>query len=218
LQIFGSSPRAAITSSAKSSTGEGEVKRTCSIPSIRATARSSWANGTSSCACSPSRGQHAHDLRLLRLGFGRPRADPPLERPDKPEATETLTSLDPAAGLDDVFTTIRSTLAEGPEANARSAGAVACRAILGVLDPSSRVSVPASKTADTTQAPLTSPFSSLLLAFDQGPASAAGGGSIRREQLFALLAGGLRLLLAQSQPTYRTAPVQTQTRSRDGVP
>jgi hypothetical protein len=117
---------------------------------------------------------------------------------DKPNAT------DPAHRLDDLFTTIRGAIAQDAASDARSAGALACRAILGVLDPSSRStpSVPTSPTSPTS--PLTAALGAL--------------GSIPREQILEFLVGGLRSVLTHRGPAYHTRPAPAPARTPGSDP
>lgn len=130
------------------------------------------------------------------------------------DTTDNTTSPDPDTGIDELLATIRHALAEDVGADVRSVGALACRAILGVLDPVSRASIPPS-TPSPPRSPVTSPLASLLSAIGPSPTSASGTGSIPREQLLALLAGGLRSLLSRSEPAYRTFNARTPTRPPD---
>jgi hypothetical protein len=134
------------------------------------------------------------------------------------DTTDNPTSPDPAAGVDELLATIRDALTDNVSTDIRSAGALACRAILGVLDPASRASIPPSTPSPPTSPPLTSPFASLLSVIGPSSAAASGTGSIPREQLLALLAGGLRSLLARTEPAYRTPPAQTPPRPSEGKP
>jgi hypothetical protein len=125
-------------------------------------------------------------------------------------------TLDHAPQLDELITTIRA--ACGPEAgaDARAAGLIACRAILGVLDPASLAGTSPPR-ASPPSAP-TSPVATLLGGFGQVSPSAAAAQSspiaglvgaisqIPREQLLDLV-GGLRWLLGQPGPAYLTPPV-----------
>jgi len=132
------------------------------------------------------------------------------------DTTDHATSPDPAVGVDQLLAAIRRALAEDVGSDVRSAGALACRAILGVLDPASRASIPLATPQPSTSPSVTSPLASLLSAIGSSPTSASGIGSIPREQLLALLAGGLRSLLTRSEPAYRTFTAQTPTRPTDG--
>jgi len=132
------------------------------------------------------------------------------------DTTDNAISPDPAAGVDQLLATIRHALAEDVGADVRSAGALACRAILGVLDPASRSSIPPSTASPTTPPSVTSPLASLLSAIGPSSMSPPGTSSISREQLLALLAGGLRSLLTRSEPAYRTFPAPTPTRPPEG--
>jgi hypothetical protein len=103
--------------------------------------------------------------------------------------------------LDDLFTAIRGALAQDAAVDARSAGALACRTILGVLDPSSRSTAPSAPASPTSP---TSPLTNVLGAI----------GSIPREQIVELLVGGLRSILTQRRPTYLTRPAPPPTATR----
>jgi hypothetical protein len=102
--------------------------------------------------------------------------------------------------LDDLFTAIRGALTSEAAADARSAGAIAARAILGALEPLSARSA-------TAPAP-TSPITAALGAI----------GSIPREQLLAFVVGGLRSMLSQKPPTYHARPAPAPPRRADGEP
>jgi hypothetical protein len=102
--------------------------------------------------------------------------------------------------LDDLFTAIRGALTSEAPADARSAGAIAARAILGALESSS--------TRSATPTAPTSPFAAALGAL----------GSMPREQLLELVVGGLRSMLTQRAPTYRARPAPTPTRRADSEP
>ncbi|HEU4735374.1 MAG TPA: hypothetical protein VFT22_46100, partial [Kofleriaceae bacterium] len=68
---------------------------------------------------------------------------------------DTPNSSDPAHRVDDLLTSIRAALAQDATSDVRSTGALACRTILGVLDPSSRVTThPASATPSSPSSPL----------------------------------------------------------------
>lgn len=137
------------------------------------------------------------------------------------DTTDNPTSPDPAAGVDELLATIRDALTDNVSTDIRSAGALACRAILGVLDPASRASIPPSTPSmpsPPTSPSVTSPFASLLSVIGPSNASASGTGSISREQLLALLAGGLRSLLTRSEPAYRTPPAQMPPRPSESKP
>ena len=112
----------------------------------------------------------------------------------KPNATDT------AHRLDDLFTTIRGALAQDAAGDVRSAGALACRAILGVIDPSSRATTPS---APTSPGSPTSPLTAALGAI----------GSIPREQILEFIVGGLRSVLTQRGPSYLTRPAPAPTRT-----
>ena len=114
---------------------------------------------------------------------------------DKPNPPDT------AHRLDDLISTIRSALAQDAAADARSAGAIACRAILGVLEP------PATRTV--SPAAPSSPIGAALGAI----------GTIPREQLLEFVVGGLRSIFAQgSAPAYRSRPAPAPPRGSGGEP
>jgi len=108
---------------------------------------------------------------------------------------------DTAHRFDDLITAIRSALAQDAAADARSAGAIACRAILGVLDPSSRTTTPPAPTSPTSP---TSPIAAVLGAVTSMP----------REQILEFVAGGLRSMLTQRAPTYLSRPAPSPTAGR----
>ena len=116
------------------------------------------------------------------------------------DTQDNPTPSDVTQRLDGLFTAIRGALTSEAPADARSAGAIAARAILGALEPSSTRS-------GTATAP-TSPITAALGAI----------GSISREQLLELVVGGLRSMLAQKPPTYRARPVPAPIRRTDGEP
>ena len=98
--------------------------------------------------------------------------------------------------FDELLATIRAATAPDAAADARSAGAIACRAILGALDPASRPAVGSpSVPQSTNHASATSPLAALFGAVGQIP----------REQLLGFF-GGLRRLLAAPGPTYLARP------------
>lgn len=113
---------------------------------------------------------------------------------------------DAAHRRDDLIATLRSALAQDASAEARSAGASACRAILGVLDSSSR--------AATAPAPPSSPSS------PTSPIAAVLGAvtSMPREQILELVVGGLRSMLTQRAPTYLPRPAPAPARGSGGKP
>jgi hypothetical protein len=135
---------------------------------------------------------------------------------------------DHAHRLDELLNAIRSALAQDAGADARSAGAVACQAILGVLDPTSRASGGAGTPSRMSTSPAaTSPIATLLGAIRQLPATAASTSTspiagllgaisqIPREQLLEAI-GGLRGLLGQQGPTYLTRPTPPPMRPAGG--
>jgi hypothetical protein len=109
---------------------------------------------------------------------------------------------DSSSRLDELLMTVRAALASEAAAEARSAGAVACRAILATLDPQSR---PAAGSPSVSPSPATVPPT------PQSPIAAVLGaiGQIPRERLFEVLSG-LRWLLGQPGPTYRPRPAPTR--------
>jgi hypothetical protein len=111
---------------------------------------------------------------------------------DKPNAPDN------AQRLDELITTIRAALASDAGTDVRSAGAIACRAILGALDPTSRPAPGVSPTPPSSAAasPQSSPIAALLGAIGQIP----------REQLLQVI-GGLRWFLGQQGPTYLPRPM-----------
>lgn len=129
-----------------------------------------------------------------------------------------------AQRLDELLTTIREALAQDAGTDTRAAAAIACRAILGVLDPSSQTP-PAASTSPT----VTSPLTGFLEAFSQMRASTSSPspstspiasllgafGQIPREQLL-LFIGGLRGLLSHQGPSYRTRPLPVPAHPTDG--
>jgi len=129
------------------------------------------------------------------------------------DTSDNPSTSDNTNRLDELITTIRAALAQDAGADARSAGAVACRAILGALDPTSRPTAgfspappsPAAKPSTTASPASTSPIATLLGAVGQIP----------REQLLEVI-GGLRWLLGQQGPTYLPRPAQPTTRPQSG--
>jgi hypothetical protein len=103
---------------------------------------------------------------------------------------------DAAGHVDGLVSSIRSALASEASADARAAGAVACRAILGTLEPAAtRNAARSSSSLDAS--PLGATPSGATL------------GSIPREQIVAFLVMGLRSLLGQgAAPTYRAPPIR----------
>ena len=105
--------------------------------------------------------------------------------------------------VDELVATIRAALAPDAGTEVRSAGAIACRAILGALDPASRANAglsaipasPAVTSPTSTSAGSASPIAALLGTIGQIP----------RDQLLEVV-GGLRWLLGQQGPTYLTRP------------
>ena len=119
---------------------------------------------------------------------------------------DTSKPADTGHRLDELFATIRGAMADNAVGDARSAGALACRAILGILDPSSR-SGPQPPTP-----PLPSSAASPLIAV------LGALGSVPREQLVETLLGGLRSILTQTGPTYLTRPAPAPPRSPGADP
>jgi hypothetical protein len=116
------------------------------------------------------------------------------------DTQDNLTSSDLTQRLDGLFTAIRGALTSEAPADARSAGAIAARAILGALEPSS--------TRSATPTAPTSPITAALGAI----------GSIPREQLLEFVVGGLRSILTHKAPTYHARPVPAPTRRTDSEP
>ena len=125
------------------------------------------------------------------------------------------TPNDNAPRLDELLTTIRSALAQDAGQDARSAGAVACRAILGALDPASRPGAPFTPVSPPAASASTSPSASA----PTSPIAALIGaiGQIPREQLLDVI-GGLRWLLGQPGPNYLTRPMPAPPPSSGGGP
>ena len=113
------------------------------------------------------------------------------------DSTEILKSPGPAHRADELLTTIRDALAQDASVDVRSAGVLACRAILGALDPAARANASAVPSASpiTPPSPGSSIIGSLLAAI----------GTIPREQLVDAL-GGLRWLFGNQGPTYLSRP------------
>jgi hypothetical protein len=120
----------------------------------------------------------------------------PQDKPSPPDTTHRL---------DEMFTTIRSAFVQDAASNTRSAGALACRTLLGELDPPSRTTAPPTATSPASPSP-PSPITAAL-----GPL-----GQIPREQLVALLVGGLRSILGQgTSPPYRSPPQRGPAESKE---
>lgn len=132
------------------------------------------------------------------------------------DTTNNTTPPDPATGANELLATIRNALAEDVGTDVRSAGALACRVVLGMLDPPSRGSDMPSTSPASNPSSVTSSLASLFSAIGRPPSSSSGPGSIPREQLLGLLTGALRSVLSQSEPMYRTAPVPAGLRPPDG--
>jgi hypothetical protein len=114
------------------------------------------------------------------------------------DSQDKSNTADSSSRLDELLTTVRAALAAEAGTDVRSAGAVACRAILAALDPPSR---PAAGFPSVTPPPATT-----STALPSQLAAVLGAiGQIPRERLFEVL-GGLRWLLGQPGPTYRTRP------------
>jgi hypothetical protein len=114
---------------------------------------------------------------------------------------------DAASRVDDLVATIRNALATDASSESRATAASACRAILGVLDPTTRSNLPPSAPSPTsTASAATSPLASALGAIGQIP----------KEQLLGFLVGGLKSLMSQSGPNYLTAPVRVIERAAEG--
>jgi len=101
-------------------------------------------------------------------------------------------------GIDDLFTSLRSALANDAAPDVRSAGANACRVLLGALDPASL--------RNAARPPAAPPPSSPLSGSPLGAALGALG-SIPREQIVEFLVTGLRAFLTPSAPTYHLRPM-----------
>ena len=126
------------------------------------------------------------------------------------DTTDTPKPPDLAPQLAELLALIRTALAQDADTDARSAGAIACRAILGTLDPTTRAGAPPVSTTPPVPTPsptrsATSPIATLLGAI----------GAVPREQLLEVI-GGLRWLLGQQGPTYRTRPAPAPTRPPEG--
>lgn len=102
---------------------------------------------------------------------------------------------DPASSRDDLISAIRVALAPDASAEIRASGVSACRAILRGLEPFPLRNGPAA--------------SSSASALAGTPLGAALGalGSIPRDQILELLVSGVRAMLGQGAPIYRTAPL-----------
>ena len=124
------------------------------------------------------------------------------------DSQDKSNSPDSLSRLDELLASVRAGLAADAGAEIRTAGAVACRAILAALDPSSRAGAasPSVLASPTVAPPLTSsPLAAVLGAIGQIP----------RERLLEVLTG-LRWFLGQPGPTYRTRPAPP--RSEGGGP
>jgi hypothetical protein len=102
---------------------------------------------------------------------------------------------DAASRHDDLISAIRVALAPDAPAEIRAGGVTACRAILRGLEP----------LAMRNGAPASSPTSALA----GTPLGTALGalGAIPREQILGLLVSGVRAMLGDGAPAYRTAPL-----------
>jgi hypothetical protein len=129
---------------------------------------------------------------------------------------------DTASRLDEMLLTIRTALAQDAGPDARSAGTLACQAILGVLDSTSRPHAPAAAGPPAS----TSSIATLLNAIGRSPATTSSTSSpvaallgaishISREQLLEAV-GGLRWLFGQQGPTYLARPAPAPPPSPGG--
>lgn len=142
------------------------------------------------------------------------------------EITDSPKSPDPTHRIDELLTTIRDALAQDAPIEVRSAGAIACRAILGALDPTIRTSAPTALLASHGAASFaaSSPIATLLTALGQVPTSMPGEaaspltsllgaiGQIPREQLIGSLVVGLRSLFSSGRPAYLVRPMLVPVR------
>jgi hypothetical protein len=106
---------------------------------------------------------------------------------------------------DELIAAIRASLAPAAGADARSAGTIACQAILSALNPTARpISgvAPAPSSSTPTPPSSSSPIATLIAAVGQMP----------REQVLGMLGNGLRWLLAPQAPTYIARPAPPTTR------
>jgi hypothetical protein len=145
------------------------------------------------------------------------------------ETTDSLKSPGPTHRIDELLTTIRDALAQDAPTEMRSAGAIACRAILGALDPTIRTSAPAalSSSHGAASSAASSPMATLLTALGQVPTAMPGEaaspltsllgaiGQIPREQLIGSLVVGLRSLFSSSGPAYLIRPIPVPMRIPD---
>src|SRR5690242_8330371 len=85
------------------------------------------------------------------------------------DATDSPNSSDPALRLDELVETLRAALTQDAGAEVRSAGALACRTILGALDPTGRTgdSSAMPRSPAVTSPTATSPIVALLGALGQ---------------------------------------------------
>jgi len=122
--------------------------------------------------------------------------------------TDTPDNPDPPGHSDELIAAIRAALMPAASADARSAGTIACQAILSALDPTARpvagiAPAPSSPSGATPTLPSSSsPIGTLIAAVGQMP----------REQVLGMLGNGLRWLLAPQAPTYRGRPAPPTTR------
>jgi hypothetical protein len=142
------------------------------------------------------------------------------------DPTDDPRSPDPALRFDDLLGAIGAALAQEAGAEVRSAGALACRAILGVLDPTSRSNAPLTPAATSPTA--ASPIATLLGALGRTPPTTSPAaaspvaallgavGQLPREQLIEAIVGGLRSLLTPNGATYLTRPMPTPKRPPEG--
>ena len=119
------------------------------------------------------------------------------------DTTDSLKLSDPTTHVDELLATVRAALAQDAAAEVRSAGTLACRAILRALDPAARTSTPVvfSPAPNPTAFPASSLITSVLATI----------GTIPREQLLELV-GGLRWLFGGQGPTYLSRPTLPPTR------
>lgn len=117
--------------------------------------------------------------------------DPKPPEPKSPDAA--------AHPHESLLIAIRAALAPGAATDSRSAGAIACRTALGILEPAgARVPLP---TPNASTSPLDTAIGAL--------------GSVPREQLLPFIAAGLRSVLGRQPPTYRSRPNPPPPREPD---
>jgi hypothetical protein len=121
------------------------------------------------------------------------------------DPTDSLKPSDLSNHVDELLATIRAALAQDAAAEVRSAGTLACRAILRALDPAARTSTPvvSSPPSSATAFPASSLISSVLATIN----------TIPRDQLLELV-GGLRWLFGGQGPIYLSRPTLPPTRPR----